>query len=1080
MSDDVLLQAASQLVFLLIFLLTLINFLRNRDRAALEILGLFTCLAVIILLSGFTKLTGFSSPILTLIATFLLLAQPYLLLRLVTHFRPLPRIQHVIGLAYLAISWGLIGYMTALQQKQLPPPLTLVLVISFAYVEGYAGFSFIASALNSRGVTRRRLIAAATGSLFLTADILLAGVMSFVPDWASNSKLLADVLGLGTALGYYVGFAPPRWLRRSWQLVEFRAFVAGLSGHSAEDRFSEALGRLGGAAARAVGAKAGFVALGEPPAVKLAIYRDMDFGAALHAAGIASIELTPANPGLSSVWTERQLLTWHKHWASSHGTDIWGPEMRRLSQAFGGAKAAVVSPLLAHDRLFGLLIILFENSSAFLDDEIELIRDMSEQAALAIEGARLFDDARRHAAERQSLLELSQSLSEPMSEAEVGSRLLHQVDKLLPATASALALPAAGEGLEVAVAAGVNADAHVGRHLEGQDSPACQSFQSGDLIVANDVADSSRYSFLSEPVRSELAVPLRHHHETLGVLVLLSTSPNAFGPDEVALAKLVAADAALSLARAQLLERLRQQNVALEEASRMKSEFLANMSHELRTPLNAILGFSELLIDDPDQQADRETALQYLDRIHDSGTHLLAVINDILDLSKVEAGRMELHREVFAVDALIESVLETVRPLADRKTIQLTADLEPAVTLYADMGKVKQILYNLLSNAIKFTPEEGEVRVECRAAEDRVELSVADNGIGIDPAHHERVFQEFQQVDGGADRHYEGTGLGLALTKRFVELHNGRIWLESERGQGSRFHVALPVVEPRAAEESLSEMTAMARALTVPGSDEQPLVLVIEDNPSGAQLMSVYLTRAGYRVEVVGNGRDALARARELSPAAITLDIMLPDLDGWQVLRDLKADPSTREIPVIVASIVDNKPLGYALGATDYLVKPIERETLLSKMARYTTMQGGEDDADETTVLVVDDDLHALELMSQTLAPLHFTILQARSGAEGIAIAQQRHPHIMLLDLMMPNMNGFEVVATMRTDPVTRHIPILVVTAKDLSNEERATLNGGVAGVFQKGNLGQADLVGAVNSILQDSRGREGVSRVAS
>src|SRR6185312_1858401 len=360
-------------------------------------------------------------------------------------------------------------------------------------------------------------------------------------------------------------------------------------------------------------------------------------------------------------------------------------------------------------------------------------------------------------------------------------------------------------------------------------------------------------------------------------------------------------------------EQLRQAQDEADKANRAKSRFLANMSHELRTPLNAILGFSELLSDDVGGKFDKSTRQRFLDQIHSSGQHLLQLINDILDLSKVEAGQMELHLLPVTVASIVEDALGTVEPLARGKSINVEKQLESDVRLVADGAKVRQMLLNLLSNAIKFTPNGGQIVVSTRRVDDWVELAVADNGVGIAKSDLSRLFIEFQQIDAGAGRHPEGTGLGLALTKRFAELHGGRVDVVSEQGKGSTFTLRLPA-DRRAA--------AAANLATAPKGP--PLVLVVDDNPQAAEILARHLHAGGFRMEVARTGPEAIRMARELHPVAITLDILLPEIDGWEGLTRLKADPTTHNIPVVVVSVVDKPGLGRALGAVDYFVKPVD------------------------------------------------------------------------------------------------------------------------------------------------------------
>jgi CheY-like chemotaxis protein/anti-sigma regulatory factor (Ser/Thr protein kinase) len=428
---------------------------------------------------------------------------------------------------------------------------------------------------------------------------------------------------------------------------------------------------------------------------------------------------------------------------------------------------------------------------------------------------------------------------------------------------------------------------------------------------------------------------------------------------------------------------------------------------------------------------------------------------------------MELHREAVVVSDLVLATLSTVEPLAERKSIRLESNVENGAQILADVGKCKQILLNLLSNAIKFTPEGGKVTVEAVSNAEAVHLTVKDTGIGIAEADQARIFEEFQQVDGTVSRQYQGTGLGLSLTRRFVELHGGRIWVESEPGAGTCFHILLP----RGDEHEAAEL--------IPGPDDAvvasprveggPLVLIVEDDAAAAHLFSVYLGKGGYAVEVVADGRDVLTRARALRPAAITLDVMVPNIDGWQILQALKSDQATRDIPVIVASIIDNEPLGYALGATDYVVKPISRDDLLSKLAKYAPPADRPGDA----ILVVDDDPVALELVADIVKPLHFQVIECGGGAEAIKLAVEHQPRAILLDLMMPEVSGFDVVAALRLKAETANTPILVITAKDLSAEERNVLNGNVTAVFQKGELRPRQLRDAVSAVVPEAPGGE-------
>jgi CheY-like chemotaxis protein len=348
------------------------------------------------------------------------------------------------------------------------------------------------------------------------------------------------------------------------------------------------------------------------------------------------------------------------------------------------------------------------------------------------------------------------------------------------------------------------------------------------------------------------------------------------------------------------------------------------MSHELRTPLNAIIGFSELLLDDGSGSYGGPTRSNFLDHIHGSGKHLLALINDILDLAKVESGQMDLRAEKVRVAEVVKQVLATVEPLAHAKGIETKGQAGAAGTIVADRGKLKQMLLNLVSNAIKFTPEGGRVTVAGRRLTDTVEIAVTDTGIGIAEKDLDRIFTEFQQLDSGPDRQHEGTGLGLALTRRFAELHGGRIDVRSARDGGSTFTLVLPL-------DARSHRTPDPDPVAPAAAQEWPAVLVVEDNREAGALLRRQLARGGYRAEVVRGGAEVLEMARRLRPVAITLDILLPDADGWELLNALKDDEETRDIPVLVVTVVDEPELGRALGAHDYFVKPVDAGALLTR-----------------------------------------------------------------------------------------------------------------------------------------------------
>jgi signal transduction histidine kinase/FixJ family two-component response regulator len=496
-----------------------------------------------------------------------------------------------------------------------------------------------------------------------------------------------------------------------------------------------------------------------------------------------------------------------------------------------------------------------------------------------------------------------------------------------------------------------------------------------------------------------------------------------------------------------------------QAANRAKSAFLANMSHELRTPLNAILGFSELMIDAKPGQYPDQTKTRFLVQIHSSGKHLLGLINDILDLSKIEAGQMELRLKVVSVAEVVAQVASTVEPLAAQKQIHLVFSAPDAGQVLADEGKLKQMVLNLVSNAIKFTPDGGTVTIAAARVADRLQIVVTDTGIGIAEVDIPRLFKEFQQVDSSANRNQQGTGLGLALTRSLALLHGGDVWVESEVGKGSRFTIDLPL-EARGFVRTSNGPHGRAE----PADTSRALVIVVEDDPVAAELLTRQIEHAGFRTEVARTGAEALTLAKEQTPAAITLDILLPDMDGWEVMTRLKRDEATSHIPVVVVSVVDNPELGRALGALDYFVKPVVAKELVSRLRNFNFEH--KTNGRQTTVLVVDDEEANRDWVRQVLEPAGFEVILAGGGQEAIELARSKKPDVMMLDLLMPEVNGFDVVQALAEHESTRSLPVMVLTAKHLTEADIDQLNGHVSTIIRRGSSGAVDLIGQLHVVL--------------
>lgn len=494
-----------------------------------------------------------------------------------------------------------------------------------------------------------------------------------------------------------------------------------------------------------------------------------------------------------------------------------------------------------------------------------------------------------------------------------------------------------------------------------------------------------------------------------------------------------------------------------EDASRAKSAFLASMSHELRTPLNAIIGYSELLHDDAGELGLAHLGTD-LKKIHSAGRHLLGLINDILDLSKVESGKMDLFVELFDVERLVADVVQTIRPLVTKGANTLEVSVAAGLgSMRADVTKVRQILFNLLANASKFT-DRGVVRLEAERREATLVFRVVDSGIGMTPEQMERIWDPFTQAESSTAKRFGGTGLGLTICRRFATLMGGEIEVASAPGAGSTFTVRLPIDVPRA----LAPAPAADPAEPHGAPPGRGGVLVIDDDPAARELMARLLSREGFRVRTASGAAEGLALARRDRPDAITLDVVMPGVDGWATLSELKADPALAAIPVVVVSVENDVAIGFALGAVDHVTKPVDAARLTAILQRFRHGGGG----GAPLVLVIDDDAATRQATRRVLEREGCRIVEAENGRVGLARLAEARPDLILLDLAMPEMDGFEVAEALHRHPEWRTIPVVVVTARDLTPEDRARLGGSFRALVQKGAYAPEHLVREIRGLV--------------
>ncbi len=739
------------------------------------------------------------------------------------------------------------------------------------------------------------------------------------------------------------------------------------------------------------------------------------------------------------------------------------------AQRVAGYRTIVGVPMLLEGEVVGVLSVWRTQVDPFSDRAVEVLTTFAAQAALAVRTVDLVralesrtDELGRKVTQLEALGAVGQAESFSLNLTEVLNTIITQAVQLSGADGGSIyefdedarefrvetVYGTSPETLDVLRRTRIGLD----DTLLGKAATLGRPLELPDL---RDARLDPHLSVLAEDGwRSLVAVPMLREGRIVGAMVVRRHVPGSIPQEICDLLETFASQSALALINAQLYRQLERQSAALEVASQHKSEFLASMSHELRTPLNAIIGFSEVLLERMFGELN-ERQDDYLRDIWSSGKHLLELLNDILDLSKIEAGQMVLSRSEFDVRESLEYCLSMVRERALKQRILLSFEVDPEVGLLdADRLRFRQVVLNLLSNAVKFTPDGGRVQVRASMHDQDLVVTVADTGPGVAAEDRQRIFDSFQQGTRHTEQ-VEGTGLGLTLSKRIIEVHGGRIWVESEPGKGSTFGFALPAGSGEPALTSVPQAALDSGLTTEPVPGPGPTVVVVEDDRRSFDLLRVYLEAAGARVVGARNGEEGLDTVRRLSPAGVILDILLPGVDGWEVLAQLKADPRTAQVPVIVVSMLDERGRGFALGAAEYLVKPVGKEQLLAALYRAAAMPER-----KHTVVAIDDDPLAIELVKASLEPEGWTVLGAATGQEGLALIREQQPSAVLLDLLMPGMDGFEVVEALRADPETKSVPVVILTSKSMTQQDKERLQGRITYVARKTEFNLSGLAG--------------------
>jgi PAS domain S-box-containing protein len=574
-------------------------------------------------------------------------------------------------------------------------------------------------------------------------------------------------------------------------------------------------------------------------------------------------------------------------------------------------------------------------------------------------------------------------------------------------------------------------------------------------------------------LRTLIVVPLLVQGELQGVLEVPTVKGKDFIKEDMEILSVVVNELATGMSRKRLIDELRRKNLELEaqtqktqEATDTLKKFLAMFSHELRSPLNSIIGFSDLLATQV-EELKPDALREFMKNINESGKHLQHIINDILDLSKIEAGKMELHIASYPVSYFEESVRRVLAGPIGEKRIALEFALSPEFEeIVVDQTRFKQILMNLVSNAVKFSSDGGTIRISSERVGNDLEFRVSDEGVGIRPEELIHLFKPFKQAQGGKHLNRQGVGLGLAITKKLIEMHGGTIWIDSTWGEGTTVSFRIPLIVDVNAERIMQSgmlLEALRQENPPLPEGKKPLALIVEDAAQASELLKLHIESGGYEVVVARDGGEAVEMAKRLRPSIITLDLMLPVKDGWQVLKELKQHPLCKHIPIIIVSIIEEKSLGFSLGAADYFVKPVSKDELIKSLDRFRLVRTNADR--RPTVLVIDDDRAATDLVQVILENEGYRVLKSNHAREGVELAVQERPDLIILDLVMPEMSGFHVAYELRHIPATRFIPIIVLTSMEMDENDQQNLSEYVTGLMSKSSFTKRDLLREIAQI---------------